>query len=199
MSPEVPPRFEWTGGWTTRLAGVKGVEGKLDLGALTRGGSTPSTGRVEVNTKELSSTEYMILPTGTPNTGESKGLTWMITWSFKSVKGVLKFLANSSVYNSSISTMSKSKWLAISSGSPRTSLIPTGSNELSVSNLRLWGKGGGSNVVIGGRFLNLLDLLTGWSSRIRNLTNHTLSPTKHKKNHRAYTVKILKSHAIKQG
>ena len=118
----------------------------------------------------------MILPTGTPITGESKGLTRMITGSFKSVKGVLKFLANSSVCNSSISTVSRSKRLAISSGSPRTSLIPTGSNEPSVSNLHLWGKGGGSNVVRVGRFLNLIDLLGGWSSMIENLTNHTLRP-----------------------
>ena len=141
----------------------------------------------------------MILPTGTPNTGESKDLTWTITGSFKSVKGVLKFLANSSFYNSSISTMSKSKRLAISFGSPRTSLIPTGSNEPSMSNLHLWGRGGGSNVVRGGRFLNLLDLLTGWSSRIRNLTNHTLRPTKHRQNHKAYTIRILKPQTIKQG
>ena len=104
----------------------------------------------------------------------------MITGSFKSVKGELKFHANSSVCNSSISTVSRFKWLAMSSGSPRTSLIPTGSNEPSVSNLLLWGKGGGSNVLIGGRFLNLLDLLKGWSSRIENLTNHTLRSTKHR-------------------
>ena len=141
----------------------------------------------------------MTLPTGTPSTAESKGLTWMITGSFKSVKGELKFLANSSVYNSSISTVSKLKWLAINSGSPRTSLIPTGSKEPSVSNLRLWGKGGGSNAVRGGRFLNLLDLLTSWSSRIKNLTNHTLRSTKHKQIHRAYTKKILESQAIKPG
>ena len=51
------------------------MEGKLDLGVLTGGGSTPSTERVEVNTKGLSSAEDMTLPTGTPNTGESKGLT----------------------------------------------------------------------------------------------------------------------------
>ena len=123
----------------------------------------------------------------------------MITGSFKSIKGVLKFLANSSVYKYSISTVSRSKQLAISSGSPRNSLIPTDSNESSVSNLRLWGRGGGSNVVRGGRFLNLLDLLKGWSSMIENLTNHTLRPTKHRKNHRAYTIKILKPQTINQG
>ena len=111
----------------------------------------------------------------------------MIAGSFKSVKRVLKFLANSLVYNYSISIVSRSKWLAISSSSPRTSLIPTGSNEPSVSNLCLWGRGGGSNVVRGGMFLNLLDLLKGWSSRIKNLTNHTLRPTKQRQNHRAYT------------
>ena len=70
ISPKVPARFEWTSGWTTRLTGVKGVEGILDIGALTGGGSTPSTGMAEVNTKGLSSVEDMILPTG-----ESKGLT----------------------------------------------------------------------------------------------------------------------------
>ena len=112
---------------------------------------------------------------------------------------MLKFLANSLVYNSSISTVSRSKRLAISSGSPRTSLIPTGSNEPSMSNLHLWGRGGGSNVVRGGRFLNLLDLLGGWSSTIENLTNHTLRPTKHRQNHRAYTIKFIKSQAIKPG
>ena len=65
------------------------MEGKLDLGALTGGGSTPSTGRVEVKENELSPEEDMTLPRGTPNTGELKGLTYTITGSFKSVKGVL--------------------------------------------------------------------------------------------------------------
>ena len=74
----------------------------LDLGALTEEGSTPSTRRDEVKTKELSLVVDIILPTGTPKTSESKGLTWTITGFFKSVKGVLKFLANSSVYKSSI-------------------------------------------------------------------------------------------------
>ena len=92
ISPEVPARFEWTDGWTTRLAGVKGVEGILDLGELTEGGSTPSTETAEVDTKELSPTKDIILPTGTPKMGESKGLTWTITGSFKSVKGVLNSL-----------------------------------------------------------------------------------------------------------
>ena len=133
----------------------------------------------------------MTLPTCTPSTGESKGLTWMITGSFKSVKGELKFLANSSVCNYSISTVSRLKRLEMSSGSPRNSLIPIGSNEPSMSNLRLWGKGGGFNVVIGGRFLNLLDLLTGWSSRIKNLTNHTLRQTKHMQT-TEHTLKIHK-------
>ena len=81
----------------------------------------------------------------------------MITGLFKSVKGVLKFLANSSVYKYSISTVSRLRRLAISDGSPRTSLTPTGSNEPFVSNLRLWGGGGGSNVTRGGRFCNLLE------------------------------------------
>ena len=47
----------------------------LDLGALTGGGSTPSAEMVEVNTKGLSFAEDMILPIGTPNTGDSKGIT----------------------------------------------------------------------------------------------------------------------------
>ena len=61
--------------WTTRLAGVNGVVGMLDLGVLTRGGSTPSVGMAEVKTKEISPTVDIILPIGTPKTGESKGLT----------------------------------------------------------------------------------------------------------------------------
>ena len=92
----------------------------------------------------------------------------MITGSFKSVKGMLKFLSNSSVCKSSISTVSKSRQLAISDGSPGTSLTPTISNELSMSNLYLWGGGGGSNVMRRGRFCNLCDLLIGWSSTIEN-------------------------------
>ena len=79
----------------------------LDLGALTGGGSTPSAGTTEVKTKELSLVVDIILPTGTPNTGESKGRTWMITVSFKLVKGVLKLLANFSACKSSISTIFK--------------------------------------------------------------------------------------------
>ena len=65
------------------------MEGKLDLGVLTGGGSTPSTRRVEVKTNELSPVEDIALPRGTPNTGELKGLTCMITGSFKSLKGIL--------------------------------------------------------------------------------------------------------------
>ena len=80
----------------------------------------------------------------------------MITGSFKSVKGVLKFLENSSVCMSSISIVSKLRWLAISDGSPGTSLTPIGSNESSVSNLCLWGGGGGSNVMRGGGFSTFL-------------------------------------------
>ena len=98
----------------------------LDLGALTEGGSTPSAGKAEVKEKELSPIVDIILPTRTPKIGESKGLTWTIIGSFKSVKGVLKFLANSSACKSSISTVLKSKRLALSVGSPRTSLTPIG-------------------------------------------------------------------------
>ena len=106
---------------------------------------------------------------------------------------MLNFLANLLACKYSISTVLKSKWLAISDGSPGTSLTPTGSNESSVFNLCLWGGGGGSNVTRGGRFCNLLDLLIGWSSTIENLTNKTLMPTKHRKNHRAHTIKNPKA------
>ena len=75
IPPEAPARLVGTGGWTTRLAGVNGVVGMLDLGALTGGGSTPSTGKTEVKSKELSPVVDIILPTGTPKIGESKGLT----------------------------------------------------------------------------------------------------------------------------
>ena len=124
--------------------------------------------------------------------GGSKGRTWMITGSFKSVKGVLKFLANSLTYKSSISTVLKSKWLALSSGSPKTSLTPIGSNESSVSNLCLWGGGGGSNVMRGGRFCNLHDLLIGWSSMIVILTFQTLRLAKHRRTIEQSLQKFLK-------
>ena len=75
MSPEAPARLVGTGGWTTQLAGVNGIVGMLDLGALIGGGSTPSARTTEVNTKELSPVEDIILPTGTPKIVESKGLT----------------------------------------------------------------------------------------------------------------------------
>ena len=52
----------------------------------------------------------------------------------KSVKGMLNFLANLLACKYSISTVLKSKWLAISAGSPGSSLTPTGSNEPSMSN-----------------------------------------------------------------
>ena len=47
----------------------------LDLGVLTGGGSTPSAGMAEVKMKELSPALDIILPIGTPITGESKGRT----------------------------------------------------------------------------------------------------------------------------
>ena len=75
MSPEAPARLMGTSGWTTRLAGVNGVVGMLDLGVLTMGGSTPSVGKAEVKEKELSPIVDIILPIGTPKIGESKGLT----------------------------------------------------------------------------------------------------------------------------
>ena len=73
MSLEAPTRLVGTSGWTTRLDGVNGIVGMLDIGALTREGSTPSFGVAEVKTKELSPAVDIILPTGKPNTGESKG------------------------------------------------------------------------------------------------------------------------------
>ena len=47
----------------------------IDLGELTVGGNTPLAEMAEVKTKEISPTEDIILPTGTPKIGESKGLT----------------------------------------------------------------------------------------------------------------------------
>ena len=135
--PEVPTTFVEDGGRTRRLVGVKGVVGMFSLGAPTGGGGTPSTVAAKVEIKELSPTVDIILPTGTPITGGSKGRTWTNTGFFKLVKGVLKFLANSSACKSYISTVLKSKWLALSVGSPRTSPTLIGSNELLVSNLLL--------------------------------------------------------------
>ena len=43
------------------------------LGVLTGGGSTPSAGAAEVKVKELSPAVDIIMPTGTPITGGSKG------------------------------------------------------------------------------------------------------------------------------
>ena len=73
IPPEAPARLVGTSGWTTRLARVKGVVGMLDLGVLTWGGSTPSAEMVEVTMKELSPALDIILPTGTPIMGGSKG------------------------------------------------------------------------------------------------------------------------------
>ena len=75
MSLEALARLVGTGSWTTRLAGVNGIVGMLDLGEITEGGSTPSATMAEVKTKELSPTVDIILPIGTPKIGESKGLT----------------------------------------------------------------------------------------------------------------------------
>ena len=117
----------------------------------------------------------------------------MIRGSFKSVRGVLKLFANSSSCKSSISTLFKLRRFSLSSGSPRTSLTLIGSNELSVSNLLLWGGGGGSNVIRGGRFWNLRDLLIGWSSTIINLTIQTLRSAKHRQTTEQSLQKFLKS------
>ena len=51
MSLEAPARLVETDGWTTRLTGVNGIVGMLDLGALTRGGCTPSAKKDEVKAK----------------------------------------------------------------------------------------------------------------------------------------------------
>ena len=51
MSPKAPARLVGTGDWTTWLAGVNGIVGMLDLGALTEGGSTPSARNAEVKTE----------------------------------------------------------------------------------------------------------------------------------------------------
>ena len=75
IPPEALSRLGGTNGWTTRLAGVKGVVGILVLGVPTGGGSTPSAGVAEVEVKELSPTVEIILPTGTPIMGGSKGQT----------------------------------------------------------------------------------------------------------------------------
>ena len=61
---EAPARLVGTGSWTTRLAGVNGVVGMLDLGLLTGGGSTPSAGMAEVKMKELSPALDIIFPQG---------------------------------------------------------------------------------------------------------------------------------------
>ena len=75
IPPEAPARLGGTDGWTTRLVGVNGVVGMLDLGVLTRGGSTPSAGMAEVKMKEISPALDIILPIGTPITSGSKGRT----------------------------------------------------------------------------------------------------------------------------
>ena len=120
----------------------------------------------------------------------------MITRSFKSVRGVLKFLSNALVCNYSISTMFKLKWFALSSHSPRTSLTPISLKESSMSNLRLWGGGGGSNVISGGRFCNLHEFLIYWYSTIVNLTLHTLRSAKTWTDHKAITTKFPKVSTI---
>ena len=135
--PEVPTTFMEADGWTTRLAGVKGVVGILVLGAPTGGGGTPSTGAAEVEVEGLSPALDISLPTGTPIKGELKGRTWTITGSFRSVRGELNFLTNSSACNSSISIGVVSTWFVLCFGSPGTSLIPISSKEPSMSNLRL--------------------------------------------------------------
>ena len=90
--------WEEFGGWTTRLLSDKGAVDALGLGVPTGGGGTPPANMDEVWV-EIPSPELAItLFTGTPITGELKGRTWMITRSFKSVIGGLKFLTNSSAF-----------------------------------------------------------------------------------------------------
>ena len=89
--------------WTTQLLGDKGVVDALFLGLPTGGGGTPPTKMAEVGV-EIPSPELAItMLTGTPITCESKGRTWTIIGSLKSVRGGLNFLTNSSSYKSSIS------------------------------------------------------------------------------------------------
>ena len=54
MSLEAPARLVGSDDWTTQLAGVNGIVGMLDLGALTGGGSTPLAEKAKVKEKELS-------------------------------------------------------------------------------------------------------------------------------------------------
>ena len=103
----------------------------------TGGGGTPSARMADMRVDGPSPNLPIILLTGTPITGESNGRTWMITGSFKSVSGELKYLSNSSTYKYSIYTMVVSTWFVLSFGSPRTSPIPTDSKEPSVSKILL--------------------------------------------------------------
>ena len=75
IPPEAPARLVGIDGWTTWLAGVKGIVGMLDLGELTRGGSTPSARMAEVKMKELSHALDIIFPKGTLIMGGLKGRT----------------------------------------------------------------------------------------------------------------------------
>ena len=54
-------------------------------------------------------------------------------------------------------------------------------------------------MIRGGRFFNLHDLLTDWSSTIVNLTLHTLRSAKTQTNHREITTKFPKVSTITRG
>ena len=97
--------WEGASGWTTRLLSDRGAIDALGLGVPTGVGGTPPTNMVEVEV-EIPSLELAItLLTGTPITGEVNGRNWMIIGSFKLVRGGLNFLAKSSTYKYSVTTM----------------------------------------------------------------------------------------------
>ena len=76
---EGPTTWEEASGWTTRLLGDKGAIDALGLRVPTGGGGTPLAEMAKVGV-EIPSLELAItLLTGTPITGEVKGITWMIT------------------------------------------------------------------------------------------------------------------------
>ena len=101
---EGPTTLEEVGGWNTQLLGDKGVVVVIGIGVPAKGGGTPPAKTAEVGV-EIPSPELAItLLTGTPIKGESKGRSWTITGSLKSVRGGLKFLANSSSCKYSMST-----------------------------------------------------------------------------------------------
>ena len=89
-------------GLFTRALGERGAVDALGLGALTGGNETPPTNMVEVGV-DIPSLELDITQLkGTPKPSELDWRNWTITRSFRSVRGGLKFLANSLVNKYSI-------------------------------------------------------------------------------------------------